>query len=190
MLVQNLHGKGRIESSIHVNKVPSFTLDWATVASFLFSPLVSPFFAIANVFMGYFVIMEIYERYRASSKGKSDIHTKLMKKYKDVPSCWFYILLALTFVVSLALCVFLKKKIQMQFWALLLAALIAFSFTLPVSIITAAMNQTPGLNIITEYLMGMIYPGRPIVNVCFMVYGYMSMSKQLLFLVISSFVII
>lgn len=42
--------------------------------------------------------------------------------------------------------------------------------------------QTPGLNIITEYLMGVIYPGRPIANVCFKVYGYMSMSQAIAFL--------
>ena len=41
----------------------AFTLDWTAVASFLFSPLISPFFAIANVFFGYvfflYVIMPI-----------------------------------------------------------------------------------------------------------------------------------
>lgn len=43
-------------------------------------------------------------------------------------------------------------------------------------------SQTPGLNIITEYFMGVIYPGRPIANVCFKVYGYMSMSQAVAFL--------
>jgi len=42
--------------------------------------------------------------------------------------------------------------------------------------------QTPGLNIITEYAMGLIYPGRPIANVCFKVYGYMSMAQAVSFL--------
>lgn len=42
--------------------------------------------------------------------------------------------------------------------------------------------QTPGLNIITEYVLGIIYPGRPIANVCFKVYGYMSMSQAVSFL--------
>ena len=42
--------------------------------------------------------------------------------------------------------------------------------------------QTPGLNIITEYIMGIIYPGRPIANVCFKVYGYMSMAQAVSFL--------
>lgn len=35
----------------------AITLDWTAVASFLFSPLVSPFFAIVNVFVGYVVIV-------------------------------------------------------------------------------------------------------------------------------------
>jgi hypothetical protein len=42
--------------------------------------------------------------------------------------------------------------------------------------------QTPGLNIITEYAMGLIYPGRPIANVCFKTYGYMSMAQAVSFL--------
>ena len=31
----------------------AFTLDWSTVSSFLFSPLICPFFAIVNIFIGY-----------------------------------------------------------------------------------------------------------------------------------------
>lgn len=42
--------------------------------------------------------------------------------------------------------------------------------------------QTPGLNIITEYCLGLIMPGRPIANVCFKVYGYMSMNQSVSFL--------
>ncbi|KAK1568926.1 hypothetical protein Q3G72_030525 [Acer saccharum] len=40
----------------------------------------------------------------------------------------------------------------MPWWGLLFAAAMAFVFTLPISIITATTNQTPGLNIITETL--------------------------------------
>lgn len=42
--------------------------------------------------------------------------------------------------------------------------------------------QTPGLNIITEYIMGYLYPGRPVANMCFKVYGYISMTQALTFL--------
>nr|GMC87017.1 oligopeptide transporter 4-like [Ipomoea batatas] len=111
-----------------------------------------------------------------------DIHTKLMKNYKDIPTWWFYLLLVVTIVVSLALCIFLKDEVQMPYWGLIFAAALAFMFTLPISIITATTNQTPGLNIITEYIMGVIYPGKPIANVCFKTYGYMSMTQAIAFL--------
>lgn len=39
--------------------IGAFTLDWSAVAAFLFSPLVSPFFAIVNVFVGFFVILYV-----------------------------------------------------------------------------------------------------------------------------------
>ncbi|KAL6211449.1 hypothetical protein ACLB2K_016675 [Fragaria x ananassa] len=249
--------------------VGAITLDWSAVASFLFSPLICPFFAIANVFAGYAMIVyivipiaywgldsydaqkfpifsshlftaegqrydipaivndkfqldiakyneqgrihlstffaltygfgfatiastlthvglfygrEIMDRYRASYQGKDDIHTRLMRKYKDIPSWWFYLLLAVTLAVSLALCIFLNDQVQMPWWGLLFASAIAFTFTLPISIITATTNQTPGLNIITEYIMGIILPGHPIANVCFKTYGYMSMAQAVSFL--------
>ncbi|XP_019053040.1 PREDICTED: oligopeptide transporter 4-like isoform X2 [Nelumbo nucifera] len=247
----------------------ALTLDWSAVASFLFSPLISPFFAIANVFVGYVMVMyvaipiaywgldlykaktfpifsshlftvqggkynitaivndkfeldipnyeeqgriylstffaltygfgfatiastlthvgffygrEIYERFRASYKGKVDIHTRLMSKYKNIPEWWFHLLLVVTVAVSFVLCIFLKDQVQMPWWGLLFAAALAFIFTLPISVITATTNQTPGLNIITEYVMGIIYPGRPIANVCFKTYGYMSMAQAVSFL--------
>ena len=84
---------------------------------------------------------EIYKRYRASSKGKEDIHTRLMRQYADIPSWWFYLLLVVTIAVSLALCIFLNNEVQMPWWGLIFAAAMAFVFTLPISIITATTNQ-------------------------------------------------
>ncbi|KAJ4746419.1 oligopeptide transporter [Rhynchospora pubera] len=37
----------------------AFSLDWSAVSSFLFSPLISPFFAIANIFVGFFLFMYV-----------------------------------------------------------------------------------------------------------------------------------
>ncbi|KAG8059785.1 hypothetical protein GUJ93_ZPchr0002g25849 [Zizania palustris] len=247
----------------------AFTLDWTAVSSFLFSPLISPFFATVNIFIGFVLFVyvlipvaywgfdlynartfpifsshlfmsngtaydiktivnkqfeldldaynqlgrinlstffalayglsfatisstithvglfygkEIYHRFRASQKEKPDIHTKLMKKYDDIPGWWFYSLMALSLTVALILCTVLKHQVQLPWWGLLFACGMAFVFTLPISIITATTNQTPGLNVITEYAIGLIMPGYPIANVCFKVYGYMSMSQAVAFL--------
>jgi hypothetical protein len=45
-----------------------------------------------------------------------------------------------------------------------------------------SVNQMPGLNIITEYIIGYMYPERPVANMCFKVYGYISMTQALTFL--------
>uniref|UniRef100_A0A0E0C4Z8 Oligopeptide transporter 4 n=1 Tax=Oryza meridionalis TaxID=40149 RepID=A0A0E0C4Z8_9ORYZ len=192
----------------------AFTLDWTAVSAFLYSPLISPFFATANILAGYVLLMyvivpvsywgldlynarrfpifsshlftatgstyditaivndrfeidmdgyhrmgrinmstsfalsyglgfatiaatvthvalfhgkEIYRRFRASQRDKPDVHTRLMKSYRDVPSWWFYAMLALSMAVSLLLCTVLRSA--------------------------------------------------PIANVCFKAYGYMSMSQ-------------
>ncbi|KAE8057108.1 hypothetical protein FH972_013825 [Carpinus fangiana] len=247
----------------------SFSLDWSAIASYLGSPLISPFFAIVNVAAGYFLILyvlvpvsywgvnlydaknfpifsshlfnaqghkynvsaivddkfqldipayekqghihlsvffaltygigfaaivstlthvalfngrDIYMQFRASYSGKEDIHTRLMRKYKDIPNWWFYVMLAVSLILSLALCIFMNDQIQMPWWGLIFAAGLALTFTLPVSIITATTNQSPGLNIITEYIMGVMLPGRPIANVCFKTYGYISMAQAVSFL--------
>lgn len=39
--------------------IASLTFDWSVVASYLGSPLISPFFAIVNVFVGYFAVVYI-----------------------------------------------------------------------------------------------------------------------------------
>eukprot|EP01018_Ginkgo_biloba_P001644 Gb_01018 [translate_table: standard] len=104
------------------------------------------------------------------------------KKYPDIPSWWFYVLLFGTLAVSLAVCEGYKDTVQLPWWGLLMACALAAFFTLPISVITATTNQTPGLNVITEYLIGYILPGKPVANVCFKVYGYMSMSQAISFL--------
>ncbi|KAK6257132.1 hypothetical protein QUC31_000591 [Theobroma cacao] len=249
--------------------IGSFAIDWSVIASFLGSPLVTPFFAIVNIFVGYALFMyiilpiaywgvnvynaknfpifsshlfnhkgepynvsgivndkfeielpayeqqgrvnlsvffsltygigfaaiiatlshvavfngkEIYAQLQASFKGKEDIHTKLMKKYKNIPNWWFHLMLVLTLLLSLVMCIFLKREIQMPWWGLIFAAGLALAFTLPISIITATTNQSPGLNVITEYIMGYILPGKPIANVCFKTYGYISMAQAVSFL--------
>ena len=63
-----------------------------------------------------------------------------MRKYKDIPSWWVYLLLIVTIAVSLVLCTVLNDQVQLPWWGLLFASAIAYSFILPSSIITATTN--------------------------------------------------
>ncbi|KAE8694662.1 Oligopeptide transporter 7 [Hibiscus syriacus] len=126
---------------------------------------------------------EIWEQSKASfQEKKMDIHTKLMSKYKQVPEWWFVCILLVNIAATVFACEYYNDQLQLPWWGVLLACGIAIVFTLPIGIITAITNQTPGLNIITEYIIGYIYPGYPVANMCFKVYGYISMTQAIAFL--------
>ncbi|KAJ4956942.1 hypothetical protein NE237_013725 [Protea cynaroides] len=244
-------------------------IDWSTISSYLGSPLASPWFATANVAVGFFLVMyvltpitywlnvykaktfpifsddlftssgktynissiidsnfhldveayekngplylstffamtygvgfaaltatishvllfhgrEIWEQSKfAFQEKKMDIHTRLMSRYNQVPEWWFVIILVVNIAITIFSCEYFNAQLQLPWWGVLLACVLAFFFTLPIGIITATTNQTPGLNIITEYIIGYIYPGRPVANICFKVYGYISMTQAVTFL--------
>ncbi|CAN1250956.1 Oligopeptide transporter 6 [Linum perenne] len=249
--------------------IGSFGLDWSTIASYLGSPLASPWFATANIAVGFFLVMyvmtpltywsntykaktfplyssklfisngsrydilsivdskfhldrEVYSQFgrvnlstffamtygigfatlaativhvllfngrdlwkqskRAfSDKRGMDIHTKLMRRYKQVPSWWFVVILVANIVLIMFACEYYNETLQLKWWGVLLACALAIFFTLPIGIINATTNQQPGLNVITEYIIGYLYPERPVANICFKVYGYISMAQALTF---------
>ncbi|KAK7255511.1 hypothetical protein RIF29_28924 [Crotalaria pallida] len=113
---------------------------------------------------------------------KMDIHTRLMQKYKSVPMWWFHIILVLNIALIIFACQYYNTSLQLPWWGVILACVISVIFTLPIGIITATTNQTPGLNVITEYIIGYIYPERPVANMCFKVYGYISLTQAITFL--------
>ncbi|KAG6556602.1 hypothetical protein Mapa_001543 [Marchantia paleacea] len=259
----------QLGSGMHGLGLGAIALDWSTIASFLGSPLATPFFAIANIFAGFCVItyvitpicyyldvynaktfpifsahlfdasghpydinrvinsqfsldVEAYNNYsklhistffvftygvgfaaltatishvflfhgkdiwyqmRAALRPKQeDVHTRLMRAYPEVPHWWFHGLLVLFIILSIAACEVFNDQLQLPWWGVLFACAIAIAFTLPIGVIAATTNQVPGLNIITEYVIGYAYPGRPVANVCFKTYGYISMTQAITFL--------
>ncbi|CAK9157001.1 unnamed protein product [Ilex paraguariensis] len=126
---------------------------------------------------------ELWEQSKSAfQEAKMDVHTRLMRKYKQVPECWFTCMLLLNIAATIFACHYYKNQLQLPWWGVLLACGIAFFFTLPIGVITATTNNTPGLNVITEYIIGYLYPGYPVANMCFKVYGYISMKQAITFL--------
>ncbi|KAF9103886.1 hypothetical protein BGX29_002779 [Mortierella sp. GBA35] len=121
---------------------------------------------------------EMVARWRSARAENEDIHSRLMRVYPEVPDWWYIIL----FVVSLALSLFTCQQYNfMPWWAVLLAMAIAIFFVLPVGIVQAVTNQQPGLNIVTEYVIGYMLPGHAIANVTFKTYGYIVNVQALTF---------
>ncbi|GLJ16462.1 hypothetical protein SUGI_0280270 [Cryptomeria japonica] len=126
----------------------------------------------------------IWRQTKASMTNEDmDVHTRLMKKnYNAVPQYWFLIILVVVMGLAIFTCEGFGGKLQLPWWGVFLACGIAFSFTLPVGIIQATTNAQPGLNIITEYIIGYLNQGKPFANVTFKTYGYISMLQALIFL--------
>ncbi|KAF3544046.1 hypothetical protein DY000_02001417 [Brassica cretica] len=209
-------------------------IDWATISSYLGSPLASPIFATINVTVGFVVVViidnkfhldrdiyaktgpihmstffavtyglgfatlsatmvhvlvfhgsDLWKQTRGAFKTnkKMDIHTRIMKKnYKEVPMWWFLVILVINIALIVFISVYYNATVQLPWWGVLLACAIAVVFTPLIGVIVATTNQAPGLNVITEYVIGYIYPERPVANMCFKVYGYISMTQALTFI--------
>ncbi|KAF9372444.1 hypothetical protein CPB97_001260 [Podila verticillata] len=121
---------------------------------------------------------EMVQRWKESRSEKEDIHARLMRAYPEVPDWWYGLLFVITVALSLVTCVHWDF---MPWWALFLALAIAIFFVLPVGVVLAVTNQQPGLNIITEYVIGYMLPGHAITNVSFKTYGYISNVQALAF---------
>ncbi|XP_047336037.1 oligopeptide transporter 7-like [Impatiens glandulifera] len=247
----------------------SLGFDWSSIASYLGSPLASPWFATANVAVGFFLVMyvltpanywlnvynaktfplfsdelfkangseynissivdsdfsldinaydqegplhlstffamsygvgfaalsatimhvllfhgrEIWEQARASCKEERwDIHTKLMSGYKQVPQWWFWVILVANIGAAIFVCEYYNEQLQLPWWGVLLACAVSFVFILPIGVICAVTNQFLTLNVLTEFIIGYLYPGYPVANMCFKVYGEMSMAQAVVFL--------
>ncbi|KAI8321861.1 oligopeptide transporter [Martensiomyces pterosporus] len=119
---------------------------------------------------------EIKQRVRDSRRMDEDIHMRLMRRYPEVPHWWYMI----TFAVCFALAIVVGEVWDMLPWYwVIVATVIPFIFTVPIGIVQALSNQQPGLNVITEFIIGYARPGDPIANVTFKVYGYISMTQAL-----------
>ncbi|GAA5811128.1 hypothetical protein MFLAVUS_004557 [Mucor flavus] len=124
---------------------------------------------------------DIIKQFKNSrTKNNEDIHQKLMRVYPEVPDWWYIAIFLISFGVSFA--VIYEWPIYLPWWGLILAVAISAIFVLPIGIIQAVTNQQPGLNVVTEFVIGFALPGHPIANVTFKTYGYISSTQCLNFL--------
>ncbi|KAK7511312.1 OPT family small oligopeptide transporter [Phyllosticta citriasiana] len=144
----------------------SYGLSFATIASL-----------VVYVFLHY--RKQIWKQFRSSTIEKPDVHAKMMMKYKEAPHWWYGVLFV--FMIGLSLVTILAFPTEFAWWAFLIAIVLSTVFTLPIGIIQAITNQQIGLNVITEFLMGYMQPGRPLALMMFKTYGYITMSQALSF---------
>ncbi|RDW92431.1 oligopeptide transporter OPT-like protein [Coleophoma crateriformis] len=114
---------------------------------------------------------EIWQRAKLAKHQDADIHLKLMNKYKEAPEWWFLA----TFLISFAFALAASQayNTHLTWWALILSLIIGVFFFVPIAMIYAITANAPGLNVITEFIIGYMQPGRPVAMMMFKSYGYM-----------------
>ncbi|KAF9960325.1 hypothetical protein BGZ72_007266 [Mortierella alpina] len=123
---------------------------------------------------------QIWAQWKEARGSSQDVHYKLMQTYKEVPEWWYLSLFGVMLALAILTCE--VWDYGLPWWSLLLAVGISALFSLPIGLIQAVTNQQPGLNVLTEFVIGYILPGRPIANVTFKTYGYITMSHAMSFL--------
>lgn len=118
------------------------------------------------------------QRERRANAGE-DIHCRLMRNYQDVPMWWYL----LTFVAMLAIGIFVVEyyPVHLPWYGLLLALGITTVLFIPVSIVMAITNQHSSLYLICQLICGVVFPGRPVANMVFVTYCYISSAQGVKF---------
>ncbi|KHJ34530.1 putative small oligopeptide opt family [Erysiphe necator] len=122
----------------------------------------------------------IWQQYKLARNQQDDCHMRMMKKYSDAPD-WWYLLLFVT-MLSLSFVVILVWDTHFSWWAMIICTIIPCIFVIPMGIIYATTNIQIGLNVITEFIIGYMTPGKPLAMMMFKSYGYIVMVQAQYFL--------
>ncbi|KAJ5975183.1 Oligopeptide transporter OPT superfamily [Penicillium waksmanii] len=116
---------------------------------------------------------------REMPPGMEDVHCRLMRRYKDAPITWYLIVL----VTMLATATFTVEHypVHLPWYGLFLALGITCIFFIPVGIIMAVTNQHSSLYLICQLICGIVFPGRPVANMIFVTYSYISSAQGIKF---------
>lgn len=108
-----------------------------------------------------------------------DVHNRLMKHYDDAPLSWYLT----TFVAMLAIAIFVVEyyPVYLPWYGLLLALAITALLFIPIGIVMAITNQQSSLYLICQLICGAIFPGRPVANMVFVTYCYITSTQGLKF---------
>ncbi|KAK3343362.1 OPT superfamily oligopeptide transporter [Neurospora tetraspora] len=100
---------------------------------------------------------------------EGDPHYAAMRAYKEVPSFWYFSILAISILIGLICCY--QQKTGLPWWAFLLAVLLAWILTVMFAcmygIVGFYYQPTSAVQMIGAYMV----PRRPVANMMFTLYG-------------------
>ena len=116
---------------------------------------------------------------KSALANSKDVHTRLMRSYKEVPE-WVY-LVVLCISVSLGAAGIAAYPTNTTPTAALYGVFIAVIFCVPCGIIMAITSVEVLLTIIAEFFGGLWFPGNATAMLYFKAYGYVTTSRTLHF---------
>ncbi|CAL5355396.1 unnamed protein product [Camellia sinensis] len=167
--------------------IGSFALDWSTVAGFLGSPLATPAFAILNILVGYIAIVYVVIPVAYSSNWFEAKRFPIFSAHVFNADGGLY---DVSKVLNETTFAFNRQGYE-SYSKIHLSIFFAFTYALSFATLAATLShvalfhgrsQQSGLNVVTELIMGFMYPGKPLANVTFKTYGYISMTQAIMFL--------
>ncbi|KAK0518852.1 hypothetical protein OC842_007654, partial [Tilletia horrida] len=111
---------------------------------------------------------------------EDDIHAKHMRVYREAPQWWYMAVLLVTFVVAVVTVEVYDTGLPV--WGLVLSMLLPAIYILPSGFLYALTGQLYGLNLVSEFMAGYIFPGRTVPNMIFKVYAQTGLGSSAQFL--------
>lgn len=190
--VQNVHAYDNTGQVYNVSFIMDENMQFDEAAYHAYSPLYLPtqfalayglaFAAVAAVIthVALYHGREIWTQWKLARSQEDDVHMRLMKKYKDANDWWYVVLFVI--MIGLSFAVVCAWDTNFPWWAYVVCMILPVVWTVPVGIVQAITNTQLGLNVLTEYIVGYMLPGRPLAMMMFKNYGYLCMSQALYFI--------
>ncbi|ORY32760.1 OPT superfamily oligopeptide transporter, partial [Rhizoclosmatium globosum] len=106
-----------------------------------------------------------------------DKHVKLMEAYPDVPDWAYLAFLAVTTVGALLVSIF--TPFNMPWWGIFFNIFLCAIFILPFGIVPAVSGFYLFLNVLTEFVIGLMIPGQTVAVMAFKSWGTNSLAQAL-----------
>lgn len=167
-VIDRLPGGGLVFNAEKYNNYSMLYLPSALTISYMLS-----FASVTGVLVhvGLFHGKALWRQMHTSSASATDIHMRLMNKYKEAPLSWYGSVFLASFAMGVS--AIHGWETGMHAGHFILAIVIGAIFMVPIGVIMALSNQEVGLNMISELIIGYMNPGKPIAMMIFKTTMYM-----------------